>query len=115
MNTSPLLMLLLAQLIYSTKDLLARSMVRGHNFGAQLLHKPQFYLILIMHFTGLVIQLYVLSNFYLSRTMTGFAMVSIILSSILGWLVLGEQISGAMYIAIALAFSSLLILAFAVK
>jgi len=107
--------LLFAQLIYSVKDLLARSLVKGGNFGAEVFQKPLFYLILVMHFTALMLQLYVLSEYQLSRAMTGFAVISIIFASVLGFIFLGEKITLPMYIAISLAFASLLVIAFVVK
>ncbi len=68
-----------------------------------------------MHLTAFMMQLYVLSNYQLSRAMTGFAVASIILSTIMGFLFLGEKVSLAMYLAMGLAFASLLVIAFVVK
>jgi drug/metabolite transporter (DMT)-like permease len=112
---TPVLILLGAQLVFSSKDLIARGLVKNHNFNLQLFHRPLFYLMIVLQVVGITLQLYVLSNYNLSRAMTGFAMLSILFSAALGLLVLGEDISGTMYIALVLAFASLLVLVFAVK
>jgi drug/metabolite transporter (DMT)-like permease len=92
-----------------------RSLVKNHNFGVALFSKPLFYLMIVLQIIGITLQLYILSSYTLSRTMTGFAVLSIIFSAVLGFLILGEHISSSMYLAIVLAFASFVVLVFAVK
>jgi uncharacterized membrane protein len=112
---NPLVALLIGQTIFTGKDLLARTLVKNHNFGLGTLHKPLFWLVIFMHIAGFMFELYVLSNFTLGRTMVALSMLSVTLSVVLGWLVLGESISLLMYLSVILAFCTFLVVAYAVQ
>lgn len=111
MNSS-VLILVGSQLLFSTGDLLARTYMRKYGFTLATFLSLWFAVYFTIRTVAMFGQLYVFTTVQLGKTMALFGAVSIILSNILGFLFLKEILSPGVYIAVALAVSAFVVLAF---
>src|SRR3989338_952154 len=82
-----------AQLIFSIGDMLKRLSSAGKPFSAALLKDPMYVFGLLLPAAGLVLLLYVLTRFELSRTIPILGMSAVIFSAVLGAAFLKESLS----------------------
>ena len=106
----PVVVLIITQLLFTGSDLLARSQLSGRSLTTVMLFTPWFLLFTILRVVATGGQLFVFTQLELSRTMALFGAVSIILSSILGWLVLKEILPPVGYVGVTLAIIAFFIL-----
>lgn len=100
---SNVLLILLAQLIYSSADLGQRVIALKYGYGWHLLTKPIFLLILIVPGIGLALQVFVLSRYEVSRTITLLGVFAVTITPLLGVLVLKEKFSTTNWIGVVFA------------
>ena len=98
-----ILLIFLAQLIYSTADLGQRFTATKYGYGWHLLTKPLFLLILAIPGLGLLLQIFVLSRYEVSKTITLLGIFAVIITPILGVLFLKERFTFTNWIGVALA------------
>lgn len=103
--------LVLSQALFTTGDLLARRAMGTHGFHAHVFLMPWFWVYFTLRTAAMFGQLYVFSGTQLGRSMAGFGAVSLILSNVLGFLVLGEAITARTLVAVSLAVAAFVVLA----
>ncbi|TAL19935.1 hypothetical protein EPN90_02090 [Patescibacteria group bacterium] len=104
---SNVLLIFLAQLIYSTADLGQRLTALKYGYGWRLLTKPYFLLILLIPGLGLALQIFVLSRYEVSKTITLLGIFAVTITPILGVLFLKEKMTmlnwlGVLFAAVAI-------------
>jgi drug/metabolite transporter (DMT)-like permease len=97
------LLILLAQLVYSSADLGQRVMALRYGYGWHLLTKPLFLLILIVPGIGLALQVFVLSRYEVSKTITLLGVFAVTITPLLGVLILKEKFSLTNWFGVAFA------------
>lgn len=107
----PFLIILGTQLLFTLGDLIARSTMRRHGFTWAAFLNAGFLVYFLIRQVAMVGQLYVFASVQLGRSMALFGAASIVLSSVLGLLVLGEHLSTTHYVGIMVAVTAFLILA----
>jgi hypothetical protein len=100
---SPLLVVVVTQLVFSIGDLMARANMRKHGFTAAAFLNLSFVVYIVSRQLATVGQLYVLASVPIGKTMALFGAASIILANVLGVLLLGDILSTRSYVGIALA------------
>ncbi len=108
--TSPLIILILTQLVFTASDVLGRHFMHKYGFTINSFLHGWFIIYVLLHSLATLGQLYVFTTIQLGKTITLFAIVSIVFANIIGLLLLRESISITTYIGIALATSAFLIL-----
>jgi len=103
--------LVIAQLFFTTSDLLARYNMAKYGFAISTFLSLWFLGYFLIRTVAMFGQLYVFTNVELGRTMALFGATSIILSNVLGFLLLKEVLSPASYFGVSLAILAFLILA----
>jgi len=98
-----ILLIFLAQLIYSTADLGQRIVALKYGYGWHLLTKPLFLLILIIPGIGLALQVFVLSRYEVSKTITLLGVFAVTITPLLGTLILKEKFSSTNWVGVAFA------------
>lgn len=111
MISGPILTLLVAQILFSIGDLLARFKMRKYGFTHANLFSAWFAIYLITHLIAIFLQLYVFTTVELGRTITLFAVSGIVLANLTGLLFLSEVLSVYSYLGVALAIVAFLLLA----
>lgn len=111
--SSPVLILIVSQLLYTLSDFMARAYMPRHGFTVQTFLSVWFLGFIVVKVLATTGQLYVLSNMELGKTMALFGAVSIILSNVLGVLILREVLTPSAYVAVMIAIFAFLLLAFA--
>jgi len=107
---TPIIVILVTQLIYSSTDLLARAHLRGATFGPASFLQAWFIWYAVIRVASTVAQFYVFSKLDLGKTDTLFALAAIVFANILGLLFLKEVLSVKDYIGVVLAIIALVIL-----
>ncbi|MFH1376001.1 MAG: hypothetical protein ABIH25_00020 [Candidatus Woesearchaeota archaeon] len=107
----PIIILVGAQLLFTTSDLLARTYMPKQGFVLATFLSVWFTSYFIIRIIAMFGQLYVFTTIELGKTMALFGAVSIILANILGLLVLKEILSPWAYVGISLAVIAFIILA----
>lgn len=97
------LLIFLAQLIYSTADLGQRITALKYGYGWHLLTKPLFLAILIIPAFGLALQIFVLSRYEVSRTITLLGIFAVVITPLLGVFILKEKFSMVNWMGVAFA------------
>ncbi len=105
------LILIGAQLFFTTSDLLARHYVSLYGFRFQNFISLWFIAFILLKAFAITAQLYIFSQFQLGKTMALFGAVSIILSNVLGFLLLNEVLTLKEYVGIVLAIAAILVIA----
>ena len=98
-----LLLIVLAQALYSAGDLVRKSILHGQNFDLTLLKSLPMWLTLVLSGVAFVIQLFVLKHYDLSRTITILACCAIVFSVALGIIFFKEKFNLINYAGVALA------------
>jgi drug/metabolite transporter (DMT)-like permease len=93
----------LAQLIYSCADLGQRVTALRYGYGWHLLTKPLFLLILLVPGIGLAIQIFVLSRYEVSKTITLLGVFAVTITPLLGVIFLKEKFSLTNWIGVVFA------------
>jgi len=109
----PILILIIAQLLFSFSDLIGRYYIIRVGFRFSSFLSLWFFSYIFLKLLAIFGQLYAFANFKLGKTMALFAVVSIVFSNILGFLILKEVLTAKEYIGITLAIITFFILAFA--
>lgn len=104
------LILLLAQGLFSMSDLLGRKGMAENGFTVTILTQSWFPLYLMIHLLAMVGQLYIFANFTLGKSMILFGAVSILLSNALGLIFLKEQITSSVIISTTLVIAAMVVL-----
>lgn len=109
---TPLVSVVIIQILFSASNVLARQQMRHQPWGMHLLTQPWLYLYFLMQLSGIILQLYVFTVFELGKTASLLSVIAIVTSVTLGWLVLGEKLSLLAYIAIVMAMIAFILLAY---
>lgn len=109
---SPLFIVICTQLLFTSSDLLARYYMRGSSFSFSTFFSAWFFAYFLIRQVAMFGQLYVFSQVELGKTMALFGATSIVVSNVLGFFLLAEQLSPSAYLAVALAVTAFLVLAF---
>lgn len=96
------LIMLAAQAFYSLSDLLKKIALRDLAFPAALAN-PKFLAVSAIALVGMLIQMYALSRYELSRTTIYLGVFALILTPVLGVLVLHEKLSPVNWVGVGLA------------
>ncbi|OGE78117.1 MAG: hypothetical protein A2751_03065 [Candidatus Doudnabacteria bacterium RIFCSPHIGHO2_01_FULL_46_14] len=107
-----ILILIGSQLLFTASDTLARSYMKDHGFHLATFFAPWFLFYLLLRMPAVLGQLYIFSSIELGKTMALFAVVTIILSNLIGLLLLKEVLSVSAYVGIALAITAFIVLYF---
>lgn len=100
------ILIVLAQALYSAGDLVRKFILHGHDFDLKLLGSLPMWLTMVLSIVAFVIQLYVLKNYDLSRTITILASCALVFSVILGVFFFKEKFSTVNYLGVALALAA---------
>lgn len=109
---SPIVIIVLAQLLFSFSDLLARHNLRNTEFSISALFSIWFLVYFIIRQVGMIGQLYAFTFIEIGKTMALFGAASIVLANLLGFLILKEVLPTSVYVGVSLAIVAFLILAF---
>ena len=110
---SPILIIVITQLLFTTGDLIARANMRHSPFAISTFLNWWFVIYFLLRQIAMFGQLYVFSAIQIGKTITLFGATSIIIGNLLGFLLLGEVLSIRAYLAVALTVTSFVILAVA--
>ena len=108
----PLIILLGAQLLFTTSDFMGRYYMKKYGFDASMLTTVWFWIYQTIRQVATFGQLYVFANIPLGKTMALLGATSIILSNVLGVFFLREMLSPIAYIGVGLAVAAILVMAF---
>lgn len=103
--------LVLSQGLFTTGDLLARRAMAAHGYHLGTFLMPWFWVYFALRTAAMFGQLYVFCGTQLGRSMAGFGAVSIILSNVLAFFVLGEVLSPRGYVAVGLSVAAFVVMA----
>jgi len=98
---------IIAQAAYSASDVMRKLIMHGRPFDFGLLRSVPFLFSFVIAIAGFVLQLYVLRNFELSKTIIILATTAIILSALLGMIFFNEKISIYGWIGVVLAVAAI--------
>jgi multidrug transporter EmrE-like cation transporter len=98
-----LVLIILAQTLYSAADVARKAILHGQDFDLNLLKSLPLWLTMALSSVAFVIQLYVMKHYDLSRTITILASCAIVFSVALGVLFFKEKFSLINYLGVALA------------
>jgi len=107
----PITIIIVAQLLFTTSDLLARAYMPKQGFVLATFLSGWFLAYFSIRIIAMFGQLYVFTAIDLGKSMALFGATSIILANILGFLVLKEVLSPGAYIGITLAVIAFMVLA----
>ena len=108
---SPILVIVVTQLLFTAGDLIARANMRTSPFAISTFMSTWFLVYFAIRQVAMFGQLYVFSTMAIGRMMILFSACSIVLVNILGFLLLGEVLSTATYIALGLVLLAFTVLA----
>jgi len=98
-----LLLIILAQALYSGGDLVRKFILHGQDFDLTLLKSLPMWLTMVLSMVAFVIQLFVMKHYDLSRTITILACCAIVFSVALGIIFFKEKFNLINYAGVALA------------
>lgn len=107
----PFAIAIVTQLLFTAGDLLARYNMRGGGFTVQNFISWWFLAYFTIRQFAMFGQLYVFVHLQLGKSMALFGAVSILLSNMFGFLLLGEVLSPGAYVGVSLAVMAFLALA----
>jgi drug/metabolite transporter (DMT)-like permease len=110
--TTVLLVLIGTQILFTAGDFLARVNMQKLGFHVSTFLQPWFLGYLLVRETAMFGQLYIFTQVPLGKTSALFSVLSIILSSLLGFFFLRELFSPLAYVGMMLAITAILILSF---
>lgn len=105
-----ILIALISQLFFTSGDLLARKFMAGQPFSIATFSKPWFLIYFLVRIIAMFGQLYILSRFQVGKTMLLFAVLSLILVNVLGFVLLKEILGPKDYVALSLTIIAFFIL-----
>lgn len=105
------LLLFLSVLGFSGTDFLARKFLMSSGLHWHVLTQSWFWLYIIVRLLATGVFLYALSQAELSKSLTIFSMLALIVSVSLGAFLLHEKVGGVQLISLLLALASILVLA----
>lgn len=108
---NPIAVLLLAQVLFSIGDLLARYKMSRFGFHKANLLSLWFSFYIVSHFAATMMQLYVFSTVELGRVITLLAVSGIVFSNVAGLLFLHEVLTVYSYAGVVLAIVAFIFLA----
>jgi multidrug transporter EmrE-like cation transporter len=106
----PILVLILTQILFTTSDLMGRYYMSRHGFTLRNFLSVWFVVYLLIRIPPTFGQLYVFTQSNLGKTMALFGAVSIVLSSLLAYLLFSEILTPPQYVGITLAILAFLTL-----
>jgi multidrug transporter EmrE-like cation transporter len=86
--------IIIAQAAYSIGDVIRKLVMHGQPFGFGLLRSVPFVFSFLVSIAAFLLQLYVLKNYDLSKTIVILACAAVVISAILGIVVFHEKING---------------------
>lgn len=104
-----ILLIFVAQLIYSTSDLFKKIVMNNVGFGLHLLTNWKFLAVSVFALLGFAVQMLALSRYDLSRTIILLGVFAVLLSTILGVLVLHERLSPINYLGLGFAVLAIIL------
>jgi multidrug transporter EmrE-like cation transporter len=109
---SPIIIIVGTQLLFTFSDLLARYNMRSSPFSLSTFLSGWFLTYFLVRQVAMFGQLYVFTQLEVGKTMAFFGATSIVVVNVLGFLLLGEQLSPLAYAGVALAVAAFIVLAF---
>ena len=103
------ILIFIAQVIYSTADLGQRITALKYGYGWHLLTKPLFLLILVIPGFGLALQIFVLSRYEVSKTITLLGIFAVIITPLLGVFFLKEKFSLINWVGVGFAVAAIML------
>ena len=107
---SPIIVIVAAQLLFTTGDLIARANMRHSPFAISTFLSWWFLAYFLIRQLAMFGQLYVFSSLQIGKSMALFGATSIVVVNVLGFLLLGEVLSIYTYLAVALVVLAFIIL-----
>ena len=104
-----IILIVLAQALYSAGDLARKAILHGQDFDLNLLKSLPLWLTMVLSSVAFVIQLFVLKHYDLSRTITILASCAIVFSVALGVLFFKEKFSPINYLGVVLAVAAVVL------
>jgi drug/metabolite transporter superfamily protein YnfA len=108
-----IIIIIVSQLLFSLSDFMGRYYIGRYGFNVAAFITPWFLIYTLLRTVATFGQLYAFTQSGLGRTMALFGAVSIVMSNLLGWLLLGEILAPWTYVGISLAIFAFLIIAVA--
>ncbi len=105
----PLLLIFVAQLIYSTSDLFQKMIFNKVGFGLHLLKNVPFLAAMLLAISGFVLQRLALSRYDLSRTIVLFGVFAVIFSVLFGVIFLRERMTIINYLGVVFAILAIVL------
>jgi len=109
---SPLLIIIITQLLFTTSDLIARANMRTNPFAFSTFISWWFLAYFSIRQVAMFGQLYVFSQLQVGKTMAFFGATSIVIVNVLGFLLLGEILSRQAYIGVVLTVIAFIVMAY---
>ena len=108
---NPLVVVLMAQALYTGSDLMARHFMGTYGFTMSNFLSPWFLGYFTLRTIAMFGTLYAFTAFGLGKNVALFGATSIVLGSVFGYLLLGEVLTGTQYVGIMLAVTAFIVLA----
>ena len=105
-----LVLLFIAQFIYSLSDLGKKIVLQKVGFGWQLVGSFPFIAISAAAIFGFAFQMFVLSRYELSKTTITLGVLAVLISAVLGVLILHERLSGLNMLGVGFAIAAIVLL-----
>lgn len=105
-----LVLLFLAQLVYSLSDLGKKIVLQKVGFGWQLVGNIPFLAISAAAVFGFALQMFVLSRYELSKTTITLGVLAVLISALLGVLVLHERLTPQNILGVLFAVAAIVLL-----
>lgn len=108
-NSMQIILIFIAQLIYSVSDLGKKIVMNKVGFGAHLLLNVPFLAITAAAILGFVVQMFALSKYDLSRTIILLGVFAVLISTVLGVVFLHEKLSPLNYLGLSFAVLAIIL------
>lgn len=108
---SPLVVVLLAQALYTASDLVARYFMGTYGFTLSNILSPWFAVYFTLRTIAMFGTLYAFTTFDLGKNVALFGAMSIVFGSVFGYLLLGEVLTTTQYAGVMLAIVAFILLA----
>jgi drug/metabolite transporter (DMT)-like permease len=103
-----IILIVLAQPLYSSGDLVRKAILHGRDFDLTLLRSIPFWLTMTLSMVAFVIQLYVMKHYDLSRTIVVLGCSAIVFSAILGAFFFKERMNAYDIIGVGFAIMAVI-------
>jgi multidrug transporter EmrE-like cation transporter len=98
-----IIFILIAQAAYSVGDVVRKLVMHNQPFGLNLFSSAPFVFSFIITIAAFILQLYVLKNYDLSKTIVVLACAGIVFSVILGMIVFNEKVTALGWVGVVFA------------